>query len=97
MTNIWLACGEPLGPTGREDGLAMVESLKGVDIFALVLAGSTFEEEPENYFYYSLIVRQLEGDSSSMQRLGFLNFGKEFLGDCSQLHHIEGQPIVTLV
>jgi hypothetical protein len=84
-------------PTGREDALAMVESLKGVDIFALILAKGLPEEEDSEVNYHSLIVRFAEGDGNSMQRLGFINFSLDFLGECSQLDHPEERPIITLV
>jgi len=85
------------GPTAREDALAIVESLKGVDIFALILAKGLPEDEDSEVTYHSLIVRSAEGDNSAMQRLGFVNFSTEDLGKCSQLDHPEERPIITLV
>jgi hypothetical protein len=83
--------------TGREEALAMVESLKGVEIFALILAKRLPEDEDSEIDYCSLIICPAEGDSSAMQRVGFLDLSPEVLGECSQLDHPEERPIITLV
>lgn len=85
------------GPMGRENGLAMVESLKGVDIFGLILAKTLPENEEDKVSYRALIVRPTEGDNSTLQRLGFVNFSKKKLGDCSQLDHPDERPVITLI
>lgn len=85
------------GPTGRDEALTIVESLKAVDIFALILAKGLPEDEDSEVTYHSLIVRPAEGDSSAMQRLGFIHFSTEDLGKCSQLDYPEERPIITLV
>jgi hypothetical protein len=84
-------------PTGREDAIAMVESLKGVDIFALVLAKSLPEDERDVDTYHALIVRTAEQDSSAMERVGFVLFDPHQIGEHSQLEYPEEQPVVTLV
>jgi hypothetical protein len=84
-------------PTGREDALVVVAGLKGVDIFALILAKGLPEDENNEVNYHSLIVRPAEGDSSAMQRVGFINFSPEELGKYSQLDHPEERPIITLI
>jgi hypothetical protein len=85
------------GPTGREDALALVESLKSVEISALILAKTLQEDDDSKVWYHSLIVSPAAGDSSSFQRLGFVIFTPEDLGECSQVDHIEERPIITLV
>lgn len=84
-------------PTGREEALAMVESLKGVEIFALILAKELLEVEDDVISYCSLIVCQAERDNGAMQRLGFINLSTEVLGECNQLDHPEEWPIINLV
>jgi hypothetical protein len=83
--------------TGREEALAMVESLKGVEIFALILAKNLPEDEDGEIAYHSLIIRPAEGHSNAMQRVGFLTLSPEILGECSQLEHPEERSIITLV
>jgi hypothetical protein len=85
------------GPRGRENAFALVKSLKGVDIFTLILAKIFMGEEEENIFYNSLIVRNANGNSSAMQRLGTLMFSIKFLGECSQLDCSEERSIVKLI
>lgn len=83
--------------TGREQGVAMVESLKGVDIFALILVKKLPKSEDGEAYYCALIVRPAEGEDGAMQRVGFLDLDLDDLGECSQLENSEERPIVTLV
>lgn len=84
--------------TGREDALAIVESLKGVDMFALILAEHSRDEGGDSkHTYMSLIVRPAERDSSVIQQLGFMFFDAHFLSECSQLDHPEERAFVMLV
>jgi hypothetical protein len=84
-------------PTGREDALDMVKSLEGVDIFALIITRSPSDDEDGEADYRSLLVRPAEGDSSAMQRVGFVNLSNKELGECSQLDYPEERPIIMLV
>lgn len=85
------------GPDRREDAHAMVKSLEGVPIFALILASMKWDESDETVFYPSLIVRYAEGDNSAMQRLGFVDFDNNELGECIQLEHAEERHVIKLV
>lgn len=53
----------------------MVESLKGVEIFALVVARVILSDEElaDSDNIRCLIVRPSEGDSITMQRIGLVN------------------------
>jgi hypothetical protein len=84
-------------PTGHEEGLAEIESLKGIDIFALVLASSTRGVDEDEKFYHCLIVRPAERDHTSMQRQGFVTVSAKTFGVFSQLQNIDEQPITNLI
>jgi hypothetical protein len=85
------------GPNGREESLAEVESLKGINLFALILLKIVAADEDYKTEYGCLIVRSAKNDKGSMQRQGFAHISEEELGECSQLEHVDERAVVTLI
>lgn len=87
------------GPRGREEALAEVESLKGVSLYALILAERELDNEKDDdaETYYCLLVRPAKNDESAMQRQGFAVMSAKHLGECSQLYRVDLQPVTTLI
>jgi hypothetical protein len=87
------------GPNGREDAEAMVSSLEGVPISALILV-KEFEEDVDGegeFQYFCLIVGPAGDEGKEMRRLGFFWLDAETLGECRQIDHPEEQALVTLI
>ncbi|KAJ4247465.1 hypothetical protein NW762_013140 [Fusarium torreyae] len=77
-----------------QEALKIVKSLKGVEVFALILLKT--EEGKENYNYQALIIAQVEG-GSDYRRLGFIHLTEETLGRRPEDEAKDELPIVTLV
>jgi hypothetical protein len=82
----------------KEVSLTLVQSLKNVSIFALILAKT---EPSDNYGetcqYHALIVCPTGDDNRTMRRLGFVLLDDDDLGKCKSLDPATERPIVTLV
>jgi hypothetical protein len=85
------------GPQGRENAEAMVASLKGVPIFALILSKWKEVDEDGDITYQSLTVRPAADGSNAMQRIGCMMISSAELGVCRQLDHPDEQSIITLI
>ncbi|RSL89534.1 hypothetical protein CEP52_014868 [Fusarium oligoseptatum] len=79
---------------GPQEALKIVESLKGGEIFALILLKVT--EEAYDGQYQALIVSRVNG-AEEYQRLGFIFLDEEILGRILEEQTEEEVPVVTLV
>lgn len=84
-----------------EVAMALVKSLREVEIFAMVLGKQQSGSEPEagRYHYQCLIVGPAGDGSDAMRRLGFLFLDEAEMGECKYLDPdspVE-HPLVTLV
>jgi hypothetical protein len=86
------------GKSGKEEGLAIVQSLEGMSLFALLLATTIYEEDGDESILYRALIVCLAGDGSqSMRRLGFVTMDDDILGKCKALDPSIERPIITLV
>lgn len=86
------------GPGAAQEARAIVQNLKDVEIFALVLLRTNVtpkgEAKKDTSCYHCLIVRKVN-QGEDMQRLGFVHLDAEDLG--GPLIVQENLPIITLV
>ncbi|KPA37801.1 tol protein, partial [Fusarium langsethiae] len=75
-----------------QEALRIVESLEGVEFFALILVKAEQFSDP----YRALIIRQVEG-GDEYQRLGVLNLHRETLGRRPEEEAKDDLPIITLI
>lgn len=78
----------------------VVESLKGVDIFALFILKSRSwkpDAADDEGTYHTLIVKKVDGKTETYERLGFLLAGKDEIGRQPEKEEREGFPTVTLI
>ncbi|OCL14519.1 HET-domain-containing protein [Glonium stellatum] len=81
-----------------EDAVALVQSLKNVKIFALILAKEAATPDQDGLFVYqSLIVSLTDDGGQTMRRLGFIMLDEDTLGGCDSLDPSAHQPIITLI
>lgn len=97
VKNGWTKIQAPLEPL-FEDAVALVQSLKNVKIFALILAKEAATPDQDGLFVYqSLIVSLTDDGGQTMRRLGFIMLDEDTLGGCDSLDPSAHQPIITLI